>query len=105
MVRALAGDSTMTRGFGTPDTSQPGRRRCQPPSPRERPHGGGGNVARRGRTDAVPLDEGTAMDLEPSARGRDLRDRLLAFMDEHVYPAEAVYEAQMAEAGDPHHHP
>jgi acyl-CoA dehydrogenase len=45
------------------------------------------------------------MDLEPSARGRDLRDRLLAFMDEHVYPAEAVYEAQMAESGDPHHHP
>ena len=30
---------------------------------------------------------------------------LLAFMDEHVYPAEPVYGEQMAESGDPHHHP
>ncbi|WP_460247064.1 acyl-CoA dehydrogenase family protein [Streptomyces sp. BYX5S] len=26
-------------------------------------------------------------------------------MDEHIYPAEAVYAAQMAESGDPHFHP
>ncbi|QBX57567.1 acyl-CoA dehydrogenase [Nocardioides seonyuensis] len=38
-------------------------------------------------------------------RGRDYHDRLLAFMDEHVYPAEPVYREQMAESGDPHHHP
>jgi acyl-CoA dehydrogenase len=30
---------------------------------------------------------------------------LLAFMDECVYPAEAVYEEQMRAAGDPHHQP
>lgn len=42
-------------------------------------------------------------DLSP--RGQDYRDRLLAFMDEHVYPAESAYHEQMAESGDPHHHP
>ncbi|MEV6703586.1 acyl-CoA dehydrogenase family protein, partial [Streptomyces sp. NPDC051453] len=26
-------------------------------------------------------------------------------MDERIYPAEPVYEAQMAESGDPHFHP
>jgi acyl-CoA dehydrogenase len=26
-------------------------------------------------------------------------------MDEHVYPAEEVYERQLSEAGNPHHHP
>ena len=45
------------------------------------------------------------MDFEFSDRCKELRERLLAFMDEHVYPAEAVYEAQIAEAGDPHGHP
>ncbi|MCP2292064.1 acyl-CoA dehydrogenase family protein [Nocardia amikacinitolerans] len=30
---------------------------------------------------------------------------LLEFMDSHVYPAEAVYERQMRESGDPHFHP
>lgn len=42
---------------------------------------------------------------ELSERARGYRDELLAFMDERVYPAEAVYEAQMAESGDPHFHP
>ncbi|MCX4095407.1 acyl-CoA dehydrogenase family protein [Nocardia sp. alder85J] len=41
----------------------------------------------------------------PSDRALKYRDDLLAFMDEHVYPAESVYEEQMAAAGDPHHHP
>ena len=40
-----------------------------------------------------------------SERGREYRDRLLTFMDEHVYPAEAVYRQQMRDSGDPHHHP
>ena len=35
----------------------------------------------------------------------ELKERLGAFMDEHVYPAEEVYERQIAESGDPHHHP
>ncbi|MQY17500.1 acyl-CoA dehydrogenase family protein [Nocardia macrotermitis] len=30
---------------------------------------------------------------------------LTAFMDERIYPAEAVYQEQMRAAGDPHHHP
>ncbi len=45
------------------------------------------------------------MELGQSERGRDLTERLTAFMDSHVYPAEPVYEAQMAELGDPHGHP
>jgi acyl-CoA dehydrogenase len=45
------------------------------------------------------------MNLEQSARGKDLEARLLDFMDSHVYPAEAVYDEQMADLGDPHGHP
>ena len=45
------------------------------------------------------------MDFEFSDRVEELRATLSAFMDEFVYPAEAVYARQMAEAGDPHHHP
>lgn len=33
------------------------------------------------------------------------RDRLQAFMDEHVFPAEPVYAQQMRSAGDPHFDP
>jgi acyl-CoA dehydrogenase len=45
------------------------------------------------------------MDFEFSDRCKDLRERLLAFMDEHVYPAETVFEEQLAASGDPHSHP
>ncbi len=45
------------------------------------------------------------MNLEPSDRGKELRDRLHEFMDSHVYPAEPVYREQMAASGDPHFHP
>ncbi len=45
------------------------------------------------------------MDFELSPRAEELRRELVAFMDERVYPAEAVYERQIAESGDPHHHP
>ncbi|MGA4845101.1 acyl-CoA dehydrogenase family protein [Streptomyces sp. G5(2025)] len=38
-------------------------------------------------------------------RGKEYQEQLLAFMDEHIYPAEAVYERQMTESGDPHFHP
>jgi acyl-CoA dehydrogenase len=34
-----------------------------------------------------------------------LQDELLEFMDRHVYPAEAVYHAQMAASDDPHFSP
>jgi acyl-CoA dehydrogenase len=45
------------------------------------------------------------MDFEQSDRSRDFAERLQAFMDEHVHPAEALYERQLADSGDPHHQP
>jgi acyl-CoA dehydrogenase len=45
------------------------------------------------------------MDFEPSERCRAFKERLSAFLDEHVYPAEPVYERQLHESGDPHHQP
>ncbi|MBY6366410.1 acyl-CoA dehydrogenase family protein [Rhodococcoides corynebacterioides] len=45
------------------------------------------------------------MDFSFTDRCLDYRERLLAFMDERVYPAEAVYEQQIRESGDPHHQP
>jgi acyl-CoA dehydrogenase len=45
------------------------------------------------------------MDFEFSDRCKELRERLLAFMDEHVLPNESVYEEQLAESGNPHSHP
>ncbi|GGR40309.1 acyl-CoA dehydrogenase family protein [Streptomyces netropsis] len=41
------------------------------------------------------------MDFAFDARTEELRGRLLAFMDEHVYPAEAVAEEQRAALADP----
>jgi acyl-CoA dehydrogenase len=45
------------------------------------------------------------MDFQPSERCQDFKERLTAFMDEHVYPAEAVYGRQLHDSGDPHHQP
>jgi len=45
------------------------------------------------------------MDFQPSERCTEMKERLGAFMDDHVYPAEEVYDRQIAESGDPHHHP
>ncbi len=45
------------------------------------------------------------MDFQPSERCIEFQERLSAFMDEHVYPAEPVYQRQLAESGDPHHQP
>jgi acyl-CoA dehydrogenase len=45
------------------------------------------------------------MDFELTDRCHDFQERLTAFMEEHIYPAEAVYEEQLAESGDPHSHP
>lgn len=42
---------------------------------------------------------------ETTDRAKQLQEELLDFMDAHVYPAEQVYEEQMAASGDPHHHP
>ena len=45
------------------------------------------------------------MDFSYSARVEDYRGRLLEFMDALVYPAETVYQQQMDDSGNPHHHP
>lgn len=45
------------------------------------------------------------MDFAYGPKVEELRSRLLAFMDERVYPAEPVYEEQMRAAADPNHHP
>ena len=42
---------------------------------------------------------------ESSDRAERYRAQLLDFMETHVYPAEPVYDAQMRESGNPHHHP
>jgi acyl-CoA dehydrogenase len=51
------------------------------------------------------LKEIMTMDFEPTDRCKELRERLLAFMDERVYPAERVYHEQLVGSGDPHFHP
>ncbi|HEV7936811.1 MAG TPA: acyl-CoA dehydrogenase family protein [Solirubrobacteraceae bacterium] len=45
------------------------------------------------------------MDFQPSERCIEFQERLSAFMDEYVYPAEPVYQRQLTESGDPHHQP
>jgi acyl-CoA dehydrogenase len=45
------------------------------------------------------------MDFEPNQRCTDFKERLTAFMDDHIYPAEEVYERQLRESRDPHHQP
>src|ERR671911_811176 len=44
------------------------------------------------------------MDFALSPRAEELRKRLEAFMDESIYPNEALYHRQIAESGDPHVH-
>lgn len=45
------------------------------------------------------------MDFSLTPRAQELKEKLLAFMDERIYPAEEVYEEQMREAGDPEFNP
>jgi acyl-CoA dehydrogenase len=45
------------------------------------------------------------MDFQPSERCIEFQERLQTFMDKHVYPAEPIYQRQLAESGDPHHQP
>ncbi len=45
------------------------------------------------------------MDFSLSPVADELRTRLLTFMDDAVYPAEAVYREQMGGSGDAHFHP
>jgi acyl-CoA dehydrogenase len=45
------------------------------------------------------------VDFGYSERSQELREELLAFMDEWVYPNEATYREQVDESGDRHHEP
>jgi acyl-CoA dehydrogenase len=45
------------------------------------------------------------MDFEPSERCSEYTERLSAFMDEHIHPAEEVYERQLRESGEAHSQP
>jgi acyl-CoA dehydrogenase len=45
------------------------------------------------------------VDLGLSARGAQLRDELLDFMEARVYPNERVFHEQIEASGDRHHHP
>ena len=45
------------------------------------------------------------MDFALSPRATDLQQRLLAFMEEAVIPAEPVFAEEMRASGDPHFHP
>lgn len=45
------------------------------------------------------------MDFEHSDRSKELQDRLLGFMDDHIYPNEAVYFQQLYAQEDVHHEP
>ncbi|MGE5407337.1 MAG: acyl-CoA dehydrogenase family protein [Syntrophothermus sp.] len=45
------------------------------------------------------------MDFELTDRCKEYQERVQAFMDERIYPGEAVIAAEMEAAGDPHHHP
>ncbi|MEA2446907.1 MAG: acyl-CoA dehydrogenase, partial [Actinomycetota bacterium] len=45
------------------------------------------------------------MDFEHSARSKELQQRLLAFMDEHIYPNEALYAEQLFGQEDVHAEP
>jgi acyl-CoA dehydrogenase len=45
------------------------------------------------------------MDFELSDRCKDFQQRLVAFMDERVYPAERVWHEQLVAGGDPHADP
>ena len=45
------------------------------------------------------------MNFDLTDRAKDYQERVTAFMDEHIYPAEPVYERQMRDSGEPHFHP
>jgi acyl-CoA dehydrogenase len=45
------------------------------------------------------------MDFALSDRCKEYQEKLLDFMDSHIYPNESVYEAQLEELGNPHGQP
>src|SRR5690625_3621443 len=49
--------------------------------------------------------KGLPVKFDQSPRSLELQEQLTAFMNEHVYPAEAVYLEELRAAGDPHLQP
>jgi acyl-CoA dehydrogenase len=45
------------------------------------------------------------LDFEETSRVRELKSKLLDFMDSHIYPAEGVFHEQVTRGGDPHKSP
>jgi acyl-CoA dehydrogenase len=45
------------------------------------------------------------MDFAPSPKVRALQEKITAFMEQYIYPAEPEVEHAIAASGDPHHHP
>lgn len=45
------------------------------------------------------------MDFELTDRCKEFQERLQAFMDERIYPAEVVYREEMRDSGNPNHQP
>jgi len=45
------------------------------------------------------------MEFAPSPKSLEYQEKLLDFMDQHIYPAESIYAAQMAGSGDANFHP
>jgi len=45
------------------------------------------------------------VEFELSPKTQELRERLLEFMDSHIYPAEPVWHQQVVDSGDPYFHP
>jgi acyl-CoA dehydrogenase len=45
------------------------------------------------------------VDFEHSARSKEFQDKLLKFMDEHIYPSERIYAEQMMSQADVHEMP
>jgi acyl-CoA dehydrogenase len=65
-------------------------------------------MASRARHDACPhplFDPEAGMNFELTDRCREFQERLTAFMEERVNPAERVYHEQLLKAGDPHAQP
>ena len=113
-------------GYAESAIIAPFRAELVAPGPRHHPRGVGGRDRRapagerprrrvlvraappragRLRLPRHPRTRSALMDFELTDRARDFQERLRAFMDERVHPAEEVYEQQIAEAGDPHFHP
>jgi len=44
------------------------------------------------------------MDFAPSPKVQEFQAKLMAFMDEHIYPNEAAVEDEIVCSGNPHHH-